>query len=172
MRESELAPPVVRHLAAQGYRAWVDPDGSDYFDLIARRERTIGLVELKVADWRKVMGQAVRRRAWADWVAVALPRRSLAGKALARPTAARTGRVGVWVVEAGEVTELRAAQPLREPGEPDPFAEERERMHLMLDLLESSALAPGVEWNLTATGRGGRGRSPRGWTLEEFEGPP
>ncbi len=170
MREKELADPVRQHLERDGYRVWVDPDGSDFLDVVARRGPEIGLVELKVADWRKVLAQAIRRRGWADWVAVALPKRSLAEKLLAAPQASRARRVGVWVVDAGAVVVLRPAAPLWAAGEPHPFPELRERIESLTDLLESKTLPEGVRWNLPGSrGRlpGGR-RGTRDWRIEEF----
>ncbi|MCI4355433.1 MAG: hypothetical protein L3K06_08740, partial [Thermoplasmata archaeon] len=99
LRESELRAPVVAHLTAEGFRTWVAPDGRDYFDIVALRGEEIGLVELKVSAARQVFGQALRRRAWADWVAVAIPGRKAAERLLARPGAERAGRIGVWLVE-------------------------------------------------------------------------
>lgn len=172
MRESDLRGPVTAHLAARGYRTWAAPDGSDYFDLVARRGDEVGLVELKLADWRKVFAQALRRRAWADWVAVALPRATLAGKILARPEAPRARRVGVWVVSGGAVRELRAAEPLVGPGEADPFAESRTRFRGFLDALEAGGLPPNAHWEVPGRPTvGGARRTTRDWRLEEFPGP-
>src|SRR5580700_8943723 len=106
MRETELVEPVRRYLEALGYRVFVNPDGADYFDVVVRRGTEVGLVELKVADWPKVLAQALRRRGWGDWVAVVLPRRSLAQRVVGRPTAPRGGRVGVWYLSAGSVEVL------------------------------------------------------------------
>ncbi len=168
--ERELAPAVRAFLEPRGYRVWVDPDGTDDFDIVARRDREIGLVELKIADGPKVLGQALRRRAWADWVALAVPRESLARRILARPVAERGERVGVWWVGSGTLRELRAPRPLVAPGEPDPFAARRREMGERLDLLESGALPGGVAWNLRSGSRrslaGRRGTSE--WRLEEF----
>ncbi len=136
---------------------------------MARRGPEIGLVELKLSDWRKVFAQAVRRRAWADWVAVALPRESLARRLLDRPEAPRAQRVGVWVVEDGAVRELRPARPLVAAGEADPFAESRARLAARLDELEAGALPAGARW--LVPGRpsvGGSRRTTRDWRLEEF----
>ncbi|HYK93160.1 MAG TPA: hypothetical protein VEY07_03855 [Thermoplasmata archaeon] len=172
MHERDLGPPVRRYLEPRGYRVWVDPDGSDYLDVVARRGTELGLVELKLADWRKVLAQAIRRRGWADWVAVLVPRASLAAKILNAPQAPRARRVGVWSLLDGEVNVARAAEPLWSEGESHPFPELRERLLLMTDLLESGALAPGVRWNLPGAGGrlpGGR-RSTRDWRLDEFPG--
>lgn len=170
MRERELADPVRRHLEARGYRVWVDPDGSDFLDVVARNGDEVGLVELKVADWHRVLAQAIRRRGWADWVAVALPRRSLAQRLLGAPQAERAKRVGVWTVTGGEVEVLRDAGRLWEPGEVHPFPELRERILAITDALLDGTIVPGVRWNLPGSrGRlpGGR-RATRDWRLEEF----
>lgn len=170
MRERDLAAPVVAHLEAQGYRVWVDPDGSDFLDVVARRGTEIGLVELKLADWRKVLAQAQRRRGWADWIAVVLPRDSLASKLLDVPQAERARRIGVWVVRDGALHVRRAAEPLWQPGEARPFDELRARIEELTDRMIDGSLPEGVRWNLPGSqGRIGHGkRSTRDWRLEEF----
>ena len=169
VREADLVPPVEAHLARQGYRVWAAPDGADYFDIVARRGGEVGLVELKVADWRKVFAQAVRRRAWADWVAVALPRASLARRLLDRPTAPRAERIGVWVVATGSVRELRAARPLVGAGEADPFSESRALFRARLDELAAGAIPAGARWLVPGRPRTGAARRTiRDWRLEEF----
>jgi hypothetical protein len=168
--ERALAPPVARFLGSRGFRVWVDPDGTDYFDLVARRGAEIGLVELKIADGRTVLRQALRRRGWGDWVAVAVPTERLARRIAARPVAERGARVGVWWVAEGAVGVVREAEPLVRAGEPDPFVGLRSELARRLDLLESGALAPGVAWNLLPRARRDLpgGRSTRDWRLEEF----
>jgi len=171
-RENELAPPVVRHLAQRGYRVWVDPDGSDYLDIVARRGAEIGLVELKLTAWRKVLAQGIRRRGWADWIAVVLPRRTLTDRLVAAPQAVRAERLGVWLVNDDDrVEEIRPARPLWGPGEARPFPELRARIDLLLDALETGRVVPGVRWNLPGSNGGlpGGRRSTRDWRLEEFE---
>ncbi len=170
MRESELRAPVCTHLEAQGYRAWAAPDGRDYFDVVAVRGEEIGLVELKVSAARQVFAQALRRRAWADWVAVAMPGRLAAERLLTRPAAARAQRVGVWVVADGRVTELRAARPMYAEDEAKPFGEARDRLREVLRSLESGELPAGTDWGLFHAPRlpGPHRRSTRDWRLEEF----
>ena len=167
LRESDLAPPVRRYLEAQGYTVWVDPDGTDYFDVVARRASEIGLVELKLSDARKVLGQAVRRRGYSDWVAVALPRESAARRVLGLPIPAPGERVGVWWVDGEEVRVLRPAVARPVPAD-DPFVERRDGLVRLLDLMESGALPTGVSWgHLTS----GRLRPPREVRLDEFPEP-
>jgi len=173
VRERDLAPAVRAHLEALGYRVWIDPDGTDYFDVVARRGGEVGLVELKVADGRTVLRQALRRRGWADWVAVAVPSEPLARRIAGRPVAERGARVGVWAVVDGRVAVVRAATPLVRPGEPDPFAPLRTTLRERLD---AGALPEGVAWHLLEGSRRELpgGRSTRDWRLEEFgsEAPP
>ena len=172
MLETELVAPVRAHLEANGYRVYVNPDGGDYFDVVARRGDEVGLVELKVADWRKVVHQALRRRGWGDWVAVVVPRRSLAAKILARPTAPRGVRVGVWCLEHGVVAVVRPASPLVLEGEVDPFPEPKAWLVERLNATDGVGGA-GLSWSVPDAGHVGRGRSSRDWRLEEFpEGPP
>jgi hypothetical protein len=170
MKEGELRAPVRAHLEARGYRTWAAPDGRDYFDLVALKGDEIGLVELKVSAARQVFGQAVRRRAWADWVAVALPGRRAARRLAERPGADRTERVGIWVVDGDRVDELRAARPLYGPGETNPFAEARAQFRGILGLLESGELSDGIDWGIFGSPRlaGAHRRSTRDWRLEEF----
>ncbi|MCI4333971.1 MAG: hypothetical protein L3K01_09690 [Thermoplasmata archaeon] len=169
MLETELVPPVQAHLAAQGYSVYVNPDGADYFDIVVRRDTEVGLVELKVADWKTVIVQALRRRGWGDWVAVAVPRRSLAEKILARRTAPRGVRVGVWYLDVGEVRVLREAAPLVAAGEVDPFPEPKRWLAERLDIVDQYGVAEPVNWSVPDAGRvGPHRRSSRDWRLEEF----
>ncbi|MCI4360933.1 MAG: hypothetical protein L3J91_04455 [Thermoplasmata archaeon] len=170
MKEHDLRAPVRAHLEAQGYRVWAAPDGRDYFDMVALRGEEIGLVELKVSAARQVFGQALRRRAWADWVAVAIPGRRAAERLLARPSADRAERVGIWLVEGSGLRELRAARPLYGPGEPTPFEGAREQLLAVLRALESGEIPDGVDWGLFGAPRlpGAHRRSTRDWRLEEF----
>lgn len=167
-------PPVVRHLEAQGYTVWPDPDGSDYFDVVCRRGNEVGLVELKLADYRKLLAQAHRRRGFADWVAVVLPRSSLVEKLLALPSTERGRRVGVWRVDGDAVVVVRPCQPLRAPGEEEPFPEARARLVELLDVLGSGQLPTGVRWEgiHAVPGGGRRRRATLDWRLDEFGAPP
>ncbi|HEV2520420.1 MAG TPA: hypothetical protein VGX00_07390 [Thermoplasmata archaeon] len=168
--EAELAPAVRAYLESSGYRVWVDPDGTDYYDLIARRDRTIGLVELKIADGRKVLAQAIRRRGWADWAAVAVPNEALARRVADRAVAERGRRIGVWWVDGEQLHVVRPALPLVSAGEPDPFRPLKDQMHERLDLVETGHLPLGVAWNLLLAARRdlpGQ-RSTRDWRIEEF----
>ncbi|MCI4348720.1 MAG: hypothetical protein L3J93_00650 [Thermoplasmata archaeon] len=169
-REKELAPAVQSFLEGRGYRVWIDPDGTDYFDVVARSGSTIGLVELKISDGRTVLRQAIRRRGWADWVAVAVPSRALAARIAARSVAERGRRVGVWAVEGGTVEVIRPEEPLALDAEPNPLGVLKEALLERLDLLEAGTLAPGIPWGLPEGARHGLpgGRSSRDWRLEEF----
>ncbi|MCI4367884.1 MAG: hypothetical protein L3K08_09035, partial [Thermoplasmata archaeon] len=151
LHEADLAKPVRRFLEEKGYRVWVDPDGTDYFDVVARRGDVVGLVELKISDVRKVLGQAVRRRGYADWVAVALPKESTARRVLSLPVPYPGGRVGVWWVDGDSVKELRAAL-VRPLGPDDPFAERKRGLVEILDLLETGDLPEGVRWSHLTSG--------------------
>ncbi len=172
MREAELRAPVLAHLAARGDRAWASPDGHDYFDIVAVGPSGIGLVELKVAAAGKVFAQALRRRAYADWVAVAIPSERAARRLLGLPQAPLARRVGVWAVRPdGTVHELRAAEPI--VPEDDPFAPARARFRELVEALLDGGLPEGVDWSGTrGPGLPGPGRrSTRDWRLEEFPDP-
>lgn len=171
MKESELRTPVLAHLRADGYRAWAAPDGRDYFDIVAIRGETVGLVELKVAAAAKVFAQALRRRAWTEWVAVALPSERAARRLLASPQAPLAERVGIWVVrDDGTVDELRRAGSMRPDGDDDPFSEARARFRETIRSLADGEIPEGVDWGIFGSPRlpGPRRRSTRDWRLEEF----
>jgi len=120
MREASLRGPVLRFLKGRGYTALVDPDGHDYFDVVALRGPELGLVELKVGHAPEVFRQALHRRGWADWVAVVVPRKTQALRLLRRAGPPPTQRIGVWYLDGGSVQVLREARIFAE--------EERERL--------------------------------------------
>lgn len=164
--ERELAERVAVFLATRGYEVWVNPDGSDYFDLVALRGNELGLIEVKLHDWRRALVQAVERRGWADWVAVAVPRRSLAERLLARAQDGVSLRVGIWAVEGEAVHALRLATAARRGSGESPFSEMRNRLQELLDVTRgATALGSSVRWSIQGGGRG-----MRALRLEEFEG--
>ncbi len=169
--EARLGRVVAGWLEAQGYRVVVNPDATDYFDLVAIRTGEVGLVELKASADRRVRAQAWERRAWARWLAVATssPR---AAAAIARPRGAGPAdRLGVWLVRDGTVTVVRAPTPLVRPGEADPFRALRERFARRIDEWLRTPSARAVRW--TGLGRSIRrashGRRFSEWRLEEFD---
>jgi hypothetical protein len=168
-RESEIVAAARRHLEGEGYRVWVDPDGRSYFDLVARRGREVGLVEAKVAGSRAVLAQALRRRVWGDWVAVALASERAARALAARTVGTRAGPVGVWYAREGKVEVVRAARPWISPGVPDPFAELRARFGRVLDAMESGDLPDSVRWDgvVGEVRRASAGRGFAEWRLDE-----
>lgn len=172
MKEVELRAPLEAYLSPRGYRLYFDPDGSNYFDAVAVRPNEVGLVELKVADWKRVFEQALVRRGWGDWVALLLPRRSLAEKVLKLPSPAAASAVGVWYLEGGSVRELRRASPLAELPGSEAFGPLRQHLLESLAMLDSGLLPPGVEWRILRrprrAGAPGRSLDPRLWRLEEF----
>jgi hypothetical protein len=164
--ERDLRAPLERFLLGRGFRVDFDVDGHDYFDAVARRGEELGLVELKLADWRKVHAQALVRRTWADWTAVLLPRRSLAERASLRPGPLASRAVGLWYLEEGEVRVLREARaaagargsPLREELREALAARDALRDGENVEILLSSPRARRLRrWD---------GRT---WHLEEFE---
>lgn len=176
MKEVELRAPVVDFLTRRGYRCYVDPDGHDYLDLVAVRGREVGMVELKVADWRRVQEQALLRRGWGTWVALVLPRRSLAERVAAHPRPPKGDRIGVWYLDKGEVVELRVARPMVGPGEVDPFPGLKEHLLESLKLLDAGVLTPDLPWlhpeipsRTVISRRRVRGKT---WRLEEFPAEP
>ncbi len=170
-REYELRAPLERFLSSRGYRVDFDVDGRDYFDAVARRENELGLVELKLTDWRKVHAQALVRRAWGDWVAVLLPRHSLAERLLGRKGPPAVGRVGLWYLERGEVQVLREAE--RIPGAGSSTL--RGELQFALGVRDRGELPPGAVWaglGPVSHRRGRRRWDGRFWRLEEFAEPP
>jgi hypothetical protein len=164
IHEAELRAPVRAHLEAQGYRVWTDPDGRDFLDVVAARGEEIGLVELKVADWKTVRAQAVVRRALADWVAVAVPSVTLADRILGSLRGPVAPRIGVWVATPDGVGVRRPALPLERPTEGTSADEARTGFRALLAAAQAGEIPEGVAWGGSAR-RTGRGRSYR---LEEF----
>ncbi len=165
--ERDLVRRVARHLETTGYRVLIDPDGSDYFDLVARRGDEVGLVEAKVGNARAVLQQALRRRAWADWCAVVLPSARSAERLARRTDASRAAPVGVWSVGTESLRVHRAAAPWAPVGADDPYAELRGRFRRWLDLVEE--LGPAIRWESVAGAarRASGGRGFAEWRLDE-----
>ena len=168
-RESEVVAAARQHLEGEGYRVWVDPDGRDYFDLVARRGREIGLVEAKVVGSRAVLAQALRRRAWGDWVAVVLASERAARSLADRTEGTRAAPVGVWYASGPVVRVVRAARAWRSTAGADPFAELRARFGRILDALETGELPDSVRWDgvLREVRRASGGRGFAEWRLDE-----
>ena len=171
-RESDVVEAARRYLEAQGYRVWVNPDGRDYFDLVARRGREVGLVEAKVAGSRAVLTQALRRRAWGTWGAVVLASERSARNLGRRTLGTRAAPVGVWYVVGDTVREVRAARPWIPDGADDPFAELRARFAKVLDALEDGEIPESAAWDgvVGQVWRASGGRGFREWRLDEEPG--
>jgi len=171
--EKAVVDTAATYLRGLGYRVYPNPDSTDYFDLVARRGDEVGLVEAKVANSRAVLVQALKRRAWGDWVAVVLPSERSAQRLAARTAGTRASPVGVWVASDGQVQVVRAAGPWVRPGETDPYAELRVRFRTVLDRIDSGEIPPDVRWaGVVSTVRrasGGRGFSE--WRLDEPPAP-
>ncbi|MGI0054062.1 MAG: hypothetical protein ACREC5_04535 [Thermoplasmata archaeon] len=167
--EIDLAAPVAERLRGDGYEVFVDPDGTGYFDIAARRGEEIGLVELKLSAWRTLLRQAVARRAYGDWVAAALPRDRLTER-IAKSSEAGPGRsIGVWLVAGGRVEVIRPARPW--PAETRAsFRPCREALRELLDQRSAGLLPEGTSWT-GFPARSGRARGSRAsteWRIEEF----
>ena len=167
--EREVVATAAAFLAARGYRVYPNPDSTDYFDLVARRGEEVGLVEAKVSGSRAVLVQALKRRAWGDWVAVVLPSEKAAERLVARTEGTRAAPVGVWAAKAGEVRVVREAAPWVRPGKADPFADLRVRFRAVLDRIDSGEIPPEVRWAgvVRAVRRAGGGRGFAEWRLDE-----
>jgi hypothetical protein len=167
--EAEIVRATAARLEAEGYRVRADPDGHDYFDLVARRGAEVGLVEAKVGDARAVLTQALKRRGWGDWNAVVLGSPRAAARLAERTRGTRAEPVGVWSLKDGAWTVHRAARPWVAPGEPDPFAELRARFRRILDALDSGELPSDARWDgvLREVRRSSGGRGFGEWRLDE-----
>ena len=166
---------AARFLEGRGYWTRIDPDGTDYFDLVARRGEEVGLVEAKVADSRAVFTQALVRRAWGDWVAVVVASRRSAETLVRRSQGSRSEPVGVWWCDGGAVEVLREARTWTAAGGDDPFAPLRARFRGVLDALDRGDLPEGLSWSGVprTVRRASGGRSFREWRLDEaFEREP
>jgi hypothetical protein len=167
--EAELVERARIYLEERGYRVRVDPDGNDYFDLVARRGDEVGLVEAKVGDARAVLAQALKRRGWGDWTAVLLGSVRAAERLAARTSGTRAAPVGVWSFRDGALAVLREARPGVAPGAPDPFAELRARFRRILDALDSGELPADARWDgvVREVRRASGGRGFAEWRLDE-----
>jgi hypothetical protein len=168
--ESEIVAAARGHLESEGFRVWVNPDGRDYFDLVARRGREVGLVEAKVAGSSQVLSQALRRRAWGDWVAIVVASERAAWRLAHRTARTRAAPVGVWWARRGTgVTVVRAAQPWVADPATDPYGPLRARFQRLLDALEAGELPDAVTWDgvVREVRRASGGRGFREWRLDE-----
>jgi len=168
--EREVVRSAVRYLEREGYRVYPNPDATDYFDLVARRGDEVGLVEAKVSGSREVLVQALRRRAWGDWVAVVLFSTTAAERLAARTADTRAGPVGVWAMnDDGSVRVVRPAGRWVREGDEDPYAELRSRFRAVLDRIDSGELPPTVRWAgvVGEVRRASGGRGFKEWRLDE-----
>lgn len=169
--EAELVRGTARALAGQGYRTYIDVDGSDYFDLVARRGEEVGLVEAKLSQPRALLLQALRRRPWGDWVAVVVPSPRTARRLVGSTEGRRAAPVGVWVLEGETLTVVRAARPFA--GSDDPFRPLRSRFREVLDRIDRGELPEGLRWDglFRELARASGGRGFREWRLDERPAP-
>jgi hypothetical protein len=168
--EREVVRVAAEYLEQRGYRVYPNPDTADYFDLVARRGDEVGLVEAKVSGSRAVLVQALKRRAWGDWVAVVLPSETAAKRLALRTNGTRASRVGVWSTGRGRVTVVRPAEPWVRPGENDPFSELRRRFRTVLDRIDSGEIPKDVPWGgiVRVVRQASGGRSFAEWRLDEI----
>ena len=170
VHEHEVVRWAARFLEQEGYRVYPNLDSTDYFDLVARRGDEVGLVEAKVSGSREVLAQALKRRAWGDWVAVVLPSATAAERLAARTAGTRAAPVGVWAVrEDGGVRVVRPAGRWVREGDDDPFADLRMRFRALLDRIDSGELPIDVPWAgvVGEVRRASGGRGFKEWRLDE-----
>lgn len=167
--EAEIVRAVARYLERTGYAVRVNLDGADYFDLVARRGNEVGLVEAKVANSRSVLAQALKRRGWGDWTAVALGSATSAERLVKRTLGTRAEPVGVWSVSGDLVRVHREARRWVASDGPDPFEELRERFRRLLDALDAGALPEALRWEgvPAEVRRSSGGRGFAEWRLDE-----
>jgi hypothetical protein len=171
--ERAVVEATAHYLEDQGYRTRIDPDGTNYFDLVARRGDEVGLVEAKVSDARAVFTQALVRRAWGDWVAVVIASRRSATALHERSRGTRADPVGVWWCEGGTVGVVRAARRWTVPGGDDPYAPLRARFRGVLEALDRGDVPEGLTWSGVpgTVRRASGGRKFREWRLDETSEP-
>ncbi|MGI0139743.1 MAG: hypothetical protein ACREBT_01110 [Thermoplasmata archaeon] len=167
--EAEMVAPMRAHLEREHYRVYVNPDGRDYFDMIARRGSELGLVELKRTLGAKVFGQALRRRAWGDWVAVALGSEMAARRLVAERTGRLSAAVGVYWVHGSTVDCLRPSRAVPAMAAVDGRPSARTELAGWLDAVDRGELPREVHWDglFHDLRRLSGGRRYREWTLEE-----
>ncbi|MGP8109169.1 MAG: hypothetical protein ACLQD9_00445 [Thermoplasmata archaeon] len=168
-RERDLLVVAARHLETEGYRTYLDIDGTDYFDLVAKRGQEVGLIEGKISGSQRVLVQALRRRAWGDWVAVVLASPRSAEALVRRTQSGRASPVGVWTVVREELSILRPATPWSTRTEDDPFRELKNRFRRVLESVDRGELPAGARWSdvnrEVRRAAGGRGFAE--WRLDE-----
>jgi hypothetical protein len=169
LSEAEIVRRTARYLEGQGFRVRTDPDGTNYFDLVARRGDEVGLVEAKVSDPRTVLVQALKRRGWGDWTAVVLGSAVSATRLAARTEKGRAAPVGIWSIDGETIRVHRAARPWVAPGRDDPFAEQRALFRRVLDRVESGEIPEPFRWDgvMSAVRRASGGRGFAEWRLDE-----
>jgi hypothetical protein len=167
--ERELLEAVADVLRGRGYRTFLNPDGTDYFDLAVLRGTEVGLLEGKVGGASEVLTQALVRRAWADWVAVVLGSERSAARLVERTAGRRAEFVGVWSCASGRPRELRAARPTPAAEPEDPYAGTRGELRSALEALDRGEVPDAVRWSgvLTEVRRTSGGRRYREWRLDE-----
>ncbi len=113
--------------------------------------------------------QALRRRAWGNWVAVVLGSHRSAERLAERTAAGRAAPVGVWSVKDGRLSVVRAAAPWTGREGPDPFLELKLRFRRILDSVDRGEMPANVRWSdvnrEVRRAAGGRGFSE--WRLDE-----
>jgi len=70
--ETELVDIVASFLAQDGYRVWLEvPNMGQSVDMVAQKNRWLTVIEAKLKDWRRALGQCQAHEMVADFVCVA-----------------------------------------------------------------------------------------------------
>ncbi len=130
-------------------------------------------MEGKARAASNVLEQALVRRPWGDWVAVAVGSERAAHRLVSRTAGRRAEFVGVWSVAGGVARELRPPGQTHRAGEEDPFSRTRAQLRRALDGVDSGEVPVGVRWSgvQAAVARSSAGRRFREWRLDERLGP-
>lgn len=113
MKESDLYPPVRDWLRARGYEVHVEMFGAD---VVAVKDGTLTVVELKIALTQKLLYQCNDRARWADFVLAAVPVNMLTTReAKGRIKNARGWGFGVLSVDVDRCSARQIAKARQQP---------------------------------------------------------
>lgn len=109
--ERELAPPVARHLVAQGYDTFAEVHFNGRIaDLIGVKGEEVVAVELKLRDWRTAFRQALAYQVGCHRSYVGVPLETALRALRAERHAFETSGTGLLAIHGDDVRELLPAR--------------------------------------------------------------